>query len=84
MFSAYSPASASDFGTLSVLVFTVACVLAGAVLTFDPALFAFAPPGDADEHPFNPIIKSGISKTPVARNTSPTPSGLVLSPAFIL
>src|ERR1700693_5679036 len=60
MFSPYSPASASDFGTLSVLVFTVGGVPARALLAFVPALFALVSLCEPDEHAPNPSTKRTI------------------------
>src|SRR5712672_3223654 len=59
MFSPYSPASAKDFGTLSVLLFAAAGVATG-VLNFVPALFALVPLCDPDEHALNPSPKRTI------------------------
>src|SRR6267154_5203722 len=77
MFSAYSPASASDFGTVSVLVFTVTGVPAGALLTFGPALFALVSLCDdgPDEHAPTPSTK---------RKIRPGITGLFLLTSFLI
>jgi hypothetical protein len=87
MFSPYSPASDSEVGTLSSVVFAGAAEAGGAgvSLVFAVASSALSTLRETDEHAFNQIIKKQITTgTPVATMFHHSRGSLLLNTVFIV